>query len=76
MGLPLFLVCPAELANPACCKKQASPRTGGRQSDSQGRCWQRQGLKEAIGSKLHTAEANLIRRCGWVSVQDSAKPDT
>jgi len=35
-----------------------------------------QGLKEAIGSELHTAQANLIRLHGWVSVLNSAKPDT
>ena len=42
-----FFVCPAWRANPAC-GTQASPRPGGRQSELQGRCWQRQGLKEAI----------------------------
>ena len=35
-----------------------------------------QGLKEAIGSELHTAQVNLIRLHGWVSVQDSVKPDS
>ena len=33
-----------------------------------------QSLKEAIGSELHTAKANLIRLHGWVSVPNSAKP--
>jgi malate dehydrogenase (oxaloacetate-decarboxylating) len=71
-----FFVCPAYRATPACCKKQASPRPRGRQSESQGRCRQRQGLKEAIGSKLPIAQVNLIRPDGRVSVQNSAKPDT
>ena len=35
-----------------------------------------QGLKEAIGSELHTAQVNLIRLHGWVSVSNSAKPDS
>jgi two-component system NtrC family response regulator len=33
-----LFVCPAWRANPAC-GTQASPRPGGRQSESQGRCW-------------------------------------
>ncbi|MBW6521618.1 MAG: hypothetical protein K0A99_11535 [Desulfoarculaceae bacterium] len=34
------------------------------------------GLKEAIGSELHIAQANLIRCSVRVSVQNSAKPDS
>ena len=32
--------------------------------------------KEAIGSELHTAQVYLLRLHGWVSVPNSAKPDS
>jgi hypothetical protein len=48
-------------AYPTGWKIPVSPRSGGRQSELQGRSWQRLGLKEAIGSEQHIAKANLIR---------------